>query len=178
MYDTLFSSVTQSLPIALCCTLKSGIELMYTSHLLAEVEVMLQPTVNQPVCLDVKHPSGAYDQIFITIIQLWVCWCGVISLTRERVCHIQFLLVLTLAFINQSQSYVTTNGQLASLSWYKAHMWGLRPDLYFCRTAAVFLIWSILSDERMGLSFVRVTVTSNMSVVSRYNLHVNVIKCM
>jgi hypothetical protein len=31
----------------------------------------------------------------------------------------------------QSQSYVMTGGQLASLSWYKASIWGLRPDLYY-----------------------------------------------
>jgi hypothetical protein len=51
----------------------------------------------------------------------------------------------------QSQSYVTTDGQPASLSWNKAPIWGLRPDLDYCLTVAGLLIWGTLSDERTGL---------------------------
>jgi hypothetical protein len=68
-----------------------------------------------------------------------------------------------------SQSYVTIDGQSASLFWYKAPMWGLRPYLYFCRTVVGCLIWGALSDKRTGLSFARVTVSSNKPVVSMYN---------
>jgi hypothetical protein len=53
----------------------------------------------------------------------------------------------------QSQSYVTTDGQSASLYWNKAPTWGLRPDFYSCQTVASLLMWGALSDERMGLSF-------------------------
>jgi hypothetical protein len=37
--------------------------------------------------IGIKHPCGAYDQIFITVRQLRVCWCGVLSLMRGRVVY-------------------------------------------------------------------------------------------
>jgi hypothetical protein len=60
---------------------------------------------------------------------------------------------IILYIIPESESYVTTDGQPASLSWSKAPFWGLRPDLYYCLTVAGLLIWGALSDERTGLSF-------------------------
>jgi hypothetical protein len=54
---------------------------------------------------------------------------------------------------SQSQIYVTTDGQSASLSWLQAPIWVLRPDFYFCLTVAGLLMWGAPSDERTGLSF-------------------------
>jgi hypothetical protein len=54
---------------------------------------------------------------------------------------------------SQSQSYVTTNGQSASLSWNKAPIWSLWRDFYYCQTVVGFLMWSALSDERTSLPF-------------------------
>jgi hypothetical protein len=56
------------------------------------------------------------------------------------------------------ESYVTADGQSASLSWNKAPIWGLRPDFYYyCQTFAGLFIWGAVSDERIGLSFTIVT---------------------
>jgi hypothetical protein len=65
-----------------------------------KVKVILGPTVS----LGVKHPSRAYDKIFIIVRQLRVCWCGALSLTREWVCRLQLLLVLASAVILGSES--------------------------------------------------------------------------
>jgi hypothetical protein len=170
-------------------------------------------SVGQSVLKKSTH-LGAYDQIFITVWLLQICWWGTLSLTRGRICPLQLSLALASAVFlgsgshgtrdhillsqirdfhfrrilrlarprrrysaptphckrrelnsSQSQWYVTTDGQSASLSWYKAAMWGLKPDRYFCQTVAGLLTWGALSDDRRGLSFARVTVSSNKPFV-------------
>jgi hypothetical protein len=61
-------------------------------------------TYGQSASLGIKHPSEAYDQIFITVRQLLVCGCGALSLTRGWVCHLQLLLALASAVILGSES--------------------------------------------------------------------------
>jgi hypothetical protein len=52
-----------------------------------------------------------------------------------------------------SESYITTDGQSASLFSNKAPIWGLRPDFYYRQTVAGLIMWGALSDERAGLLF-------------------------
>jgi hypothetical protein len=141
--------------------------------------------VSRPVCRGIKHPSGGYDQNYITVRQLRVSWCEALSLMRGRVCRLQLLLVLASAVTFGSEfrgtrynillseirdfllrllqrlaelrwrystppphgrvftllsttlkSYITTDGQSASVSSNKAPIWGLRPDFYYCQKVA------------------------------------------
>jgi hypothetical protein len=68
----------------------------YSTSIEVEVEVLvnLRPTVNRPVCLGVRPPSGARDQFFILLEisfrQLRVWYFVAPSLTRGRVCNLRY----------------------------------------------------------------------------------------
>jgi hypothetical protein len=55
---------------------------------------MLRRTVSRSLCLGIKHPFGAYEQVFVTVIQFRVCWWGGVGgafslwTQRRRTSHI------------------------------------------------------------------------------------------
>jgi hypothetical protein len=78
---------------------------------LTAVKVILRPTVSQPIRPGVRHPSVTRDHFCQFFRQLRVCWCAAPSLTRERVCNLQFNDASSIS------SYVATDGQSATSSW-------------------------------------------------------------
>jgi hypothetical protein len=45
---------------------------LYVKLELVQSSLMLRPTVSRPVRLGIKHPSGAYEQVFITVpLLMW-----------------------------------------------------------------------------------------------------------
>jgi hypothetical protein len=74
-----------------------------------------------------QAPSGAQGQIFATIRQLWVCWCGAPSLTRGQVCHLQLLLALASAVILGSESHRTHDHISPSQIWDSPNLVGQVP---------------------------------------------------
>jgi hypothetical protein len=60
----------------------------------------------------------------------------------------------------QSQGHIATDGQSVNQSVLVSS-----PNIYYCLTVTVLLLWDALSDEKTGLSFVRVIVCSSKSFV-------------
>jgi hypothetical protein len=85
----------------------------FTDWPLLSLSLMLRPTVSRPVCLGIKHPTGAYDQIFITCVTVTVFFLwGALSDERSG------LALASAVFIgSESESLGTWDHILLSQIW-------------------------------------------------------------
>jgi hypothetical protein len=103
--------------------------LTISNWLCSKVKVTLRLMVSQSVSLGIEPHLGLVTRYLLLFDSYGLVSCGAPSLTRGRVCLLYMLLALaSAAFLRsefESESHVTIDGQSASLSWYKAPIWGL-----------------------------------------------------
>jgi hypothetical protein len=131
------------------------------------LSLILRPTLSRLVCLGIKHPSGAYDQICITVRQLWVCWCGALSLTRGWVCHLQLLLALASEVILGSEYCWTRDHILLSQIW----------DIPFCHFLQLAgLRWRYSTPPPNRINVLLATESRYIDSAQTYRKHVSRIR--
>jgi hypothetical protein len=74
-----------------------------SQHHIATDGRSVSQSVSQSWC---RAQSGAYDQIFITVSQLWSCYCGAPSLTRGWVCILSQSLSAVVSHLSQCKGYL------------------------------------------------------------------------
>jgi hypothetical protein len=77
----------------------------------------------------------------------WV-WCWLTLLESDASSSSLISDCISVLVVSESELYVTNDGQPASLSWNKASIWGLRPDLYcLCDSCGLVLVGGPLWRE-------------------------------
>jgi hypothetical protein len=92
-------------------------------------------TRDLPACGIVPQSTALPDFPF-NFFMVVTCFALSSTLKKEVTCFRPKFM----SFTSQSRSYFTTDSQSVSLSWNKALIWGLRPDLYYCPTVGRLLM--------------------------------------
>jgi hypothetical protein len=100
--------------------------------------------------------NGTFLRIFVEHVGENKHFCALEFYLRHRL-HMQMFNPLK----TESESYVTTDSQSASLSWNKAPIGGLRPDINYCLTITVLFLWApSLTRGRVWLLYMLLALAS------------------
>jgi hypothetical protein len=111
-----------------------------------EVEVTLRHSVSQSVCLDIEHPCGTCDQILLVQGQSYF--------TTDSQSVSQYVLVSSTLVGLATRYYLSKVevtlrlpiSQSVSMSWYRAPLWHLRPDVT-CPRSKLLYDWQSVSQS-------------------------------
>jgi uncharacterized membrane protein len=88
--------------------------------------------------IKVKETAGIVCSVaaVVSAAAMGPTWITSPGLLPGRRCDQCYLVICVTCGVSNDQSYVTTGGQSASLSWCQAPIWSLRTDFYYCQTVA------------------------------------------
>jgi hypothetical protein len=149
IYARLLSAQAQySRSCSIICSLhyNSSLNTWTVIRLSARVRVTLRLTVNQSVCLGVEPTLWTFEQILLPFQEFGSGICCPISVGRPLWREAGSVLCKPqsshMSVGEVRWGYFTTDGQSVSMSWYRAPLWDLRPDITSCRN---FAVWNLRS---------------------------------
>jgi hypothetical protein len=90
------------------------------------------------LCRVISLPMHRKPRLWVSHVTCCVPLCSAPALLGVDISPRVWQATILAMFSNcESESYVTTDGQSASLSWNKSPIWGLWPHIYYSQTAAV-----------------------------------------
>jgi hypothetical protein len=119
------------------------------NNTMAKFEVTLRLTVSQSVSMSCYRASlwdlrpNITSCRNVTVWNLRSCFSGAPSLTRGWVCNLQCNHSMVRVAVEVSK--LLYDWQSVSMSWHRAPLWDLRPDITSCRNVTVWNLRSCFS---------------------------------